>query len=306
MNHFLGFPMVTEQTGSASSDEMPKNWRTEKLCRELSHELGKCIVSLFLVCQFKGERVPRHYAFTGFLYRREFYAYWITAGHVVKEIERILDHEKLESCWAELSDRAGPDEECSVVIAPEELRLMISLNEQGIDLGFLLLRQLYYECLAAVPENMFIDADSLGSESYLDYRGVYLLGCPFDSQEVIDTELSNSTKRSVRIENLCLPVEPVRIPDQIPSEHGSFWDNPNAFYGRLLPFSDTGSRGVQLIEGMSGGPIFSLEPSGLERVTPRLIGVQSSWLPRQRTIRATSSSELNEFLGCLEEMAETG
>ncbi len=302
----LGFLMPSEKPRSSPSEEMPKNWRSENFCRELSHDLGKCIVTLFLVCQFKGEREPRHYAITGFLYRRDFYAYWITAGHVVKEIKKILSHEKLESCRAELNDRCGPDDECSVVIAPEELRLMISLDEQGVDLGFLLLRQLYYEGLAAVPENIFVDSNSLGSKSTLDYRGVYMLGCPFESQEVTDTELTDSTKRSVRIENLCLPVEPIKIPDQIPAEQTSFWANPNAFYGRLLPFSDTGSNGVNSIEAMSGGPIFSLEQSGINRVKPRLIGVQSSWLPRQRTIRATSSSELNEFLRCLEEMAEAG
>jgi len=69
------------------------------------------------------------------------------------------------------------------------------------------------------------------------------------------------------------------------SSAGNFWDDPHAFYGNLLPFTDDIGGQPRDIEGMSGGPIISIEKDPTSGIRYRLFAIQRSWLPQERKIR---------------------
>jgi hypothetical protein len=90
-----------------------------------------------------------------------------------------------------------------------------------------------------------------------------------------------------------MPVE--RIERREPVCKGDFWDHPTSFYGRIIDQADGDD--LARIEGMSGGPLFSIERTPEGRMKFRLFGVQSSWLPEKRIIRAESLVDFANILG---------
>ena len=67
-------------------------------------------------------------------------------------------------------------------------------------------------------------------------------------------------------------------------EPAGFWSAEDCFYAEIeLPKL----RGLALenIEGMSGGPLLTVERTEAGQIKYRLAAVQSSWLPERRIIR---------------------
>jgi hypothetical protein len=65
----------------------------------------------------------------------------------------------------------------------------------------------------------------------------------------------------------------------------AFWNDPEAFYGQILPFVEGSKYQPASLQGMSGGPLFSLERDPSDRIRYRLFGIQRSEDRDERLIR---------------------
>ena len=92
----------------------------------------------------------------------------------------------------------------------------------------------------------------------------------------------------------CIPLIKIEY-DQCKGE-GEFWSDPDAFYGKIVPFSGDSEVPPINIKGMSGGPLLSIERKPDKGFLYRLYGIQRSWESRQRIIRAESIYKIQEII----------
>ena len=64
----------------------------------------------------------------------------------------------------------------------------------------------------------------------------------------------------------------------------------------MLPFPDAPNLKVENIEGMSGGPILSIERTEDYKIAIRFVGIQSSWKPTSGIVRAEPIDEIASVL----------
>ena len=101
-------------------------------------------------------------------------------------------------------------------------------------------------------------------------------------------------ERFIQTSITCIPVTKIEY-DQIKSD-GTFWSDPDAFYGRITPFAGDSEIPPIDIRGMSGGPLLSIERKPDKGLLYRLYAIQRSWESRQRIVRVESMFKVLEII----------
>jgi hypothetical protein len=134
-------------------------------------------------------------------------------------------------------------------------------------------------------------------------EGYYIFGYPEEGLEVEEGSSRNGQKwGAVTAKLACLPVKRIEYEDRYqPVGERRWWDEPDSFFGQILPFADDDTSASQLqdIDRMSGAPVYSIERTS-EGIVYRLVGIQSSWVGGSvRQIRAEPIYNIVSILDAL-------
>ncbi len=243
----------------------------------------KHFLSLRVSYLIKG--VPHVSWFSGFLILAKSLLMWMTAGHVLEEIRKLLQTEGVGSIKARWIDNDPNVNAKSIPCELAKLRLT-SVNIEGYDFGFVLLPPYYAKLILAVKENRPLTEAHWRSDDSFEPEGYYIVGIPQEFTEV--KQLSNGPeiyeyKSSATV--LSVPVIKEDAAKHLSEDE--FWRHDNNFYGKVLPIHNDNGKELTDIKGMSGGPIFGVRSIDKDKIQYRIIAIQSSWLNQSRFTRGT-------------------
>jgi hypothetical protein len=268
---------------------LPSDWWLDRRIRgQLLGLITPSLGHLLLQVEVRASGERRTAIYSGFFLGHRDRYFWATAGHVIAELQSILRSDTLLLRQAWLRDgQPMENEDASSIPIALDLENMIALEVDdptdvlgGMDFGLMRLSPLVLEAIRRNPGASFLPAeDSLEQRAW---AGLYGIGTPAES-------VTYSTKRNVRFDIHCLPIE---VLDSPPSEVDPV---PMALYGRLLQLGDV-NRKIASVEGMSGGPVFAVEPRSQVDYGFRLVGVQSAWHRSTRTMRISPIADIIRFI----------
>ena len=278
-------------------DRLPADWwQKAASVALLIKEFRLHIVGLFIRGRAGTEHRSRIY--TGFLLHHNERALWITAGHVIERLSDAITSPNFdvdEIHWVD----TYPDQHLTAAPAffHHTKYMMKSWRDGGPDLGALVLTALDQDSLAGNKNIRIFEItqrpQTLSSTN--KYEGRYVVGFPEELIERTTTNPSETIKLHKVTPNLaCLPIRPVAPPAG--HMRDPFWDHPGMFYGEVLPYIDLPEAKLPDILGMSGGPILAIWQNDNNQFQYDLVGVQSTWLEPEQSIRAVPIDTALELL----------
>jgi hypothetical protein len=255
--------------------------RTEPIVERLKGS----IPCLCLVCEQEGEYELA--VASGCLLQEQGRLFWLTAGHVILNIERLRD----SGCVRSAHWQDGHRPSIPAVIDGWE---RVAVDEKGIDFGIVELPTLHAdnmrasarfkaftlsECLdLGSAEALRLEKDEVGGTAYI-------LGYPKEWAKV------TVHSHSPGIAEARVEVKPVEIPllyavarAEVERESGptedAFWVGRCAYARIPDPQVTRNGAPLETIAGVSGGPVV-LDLDG----DYRLLGSQTAWLPKSRVVR---------------------
>ena len=257
-------------------------WQYRTQAKILCDHFRRYLLGLLLSFRIKDE--THHQFYTGFLLEFQETLLWITAGHVVDGIKEILTDRSVRvvrALWADGYER--PRAEALPVDLDELLANALSASDKKMDFGAIAIRGLNETNIRQNGHSLTMTDQAWKNIHLANPEGFYILGFPDPWFKVSERQVSENQVFGKATANIsCLPVQ--RIVGH-PIEDG-FWSDSEAFYGQVLPFIDGGGFQPETIVGMSGGPLFSIERDKNDQFRYYLFGLQRSWLPDSRVIRA--------------------
>jgi|GEM_PF-1752621 len=237
------------------------------------------LVALCITFQsLNDEKVPiselKFDAFPGIIINIRGIFYFLTAGHILKNLDTELSNDKVLIHNSVLADTFGPG-----TISPHpipfdfsnEPKFYIFDKEDGLDFGLIMLRSYYVDLLdkhgiAAIFEQNWIH------QSRIDFDDYAMLGLP-------DEFISAVFKRADQHLSTLGSVSPTLIQVQKPAVPPENLKETkfNRFIGQLKSDMPLWS-----IVGMSGGPIFGINHGPPERYW--IVAIQSVWLETRKII----------------------
>jgi hypothetical protein len=228
--------------------------------------LSRHLVALCLSYEPKDGSYPKRFtAYAGTLLALRSGIYYLTAGHILQEIEeKLLRNEDAFKIHAMLADTFSShrvtDKPIPFALRSEDL---IFYDRDGFDLGVIPLRPYYAQQLAlngavAIREsNWQRDLE----ETFDAYR---MLGLPHEFTYDVGIEEVSVSPTRIAVERL----------DSPPTGH----ETP---YPRFVGKIDLGGSRLKDIVGMSGGPIFGFR---FKPLTYSVVALQSAWLQSEQIV----------------------
>lgn len=223
---------------------------------------------------------PRFNSYSGTLLRIREATYFLTAGHILKNIYEETKNDRVEICGAVLADSFGPN---PVSLQPipfdllNEPRSYVDDPEAGLDYGVIQLRQNYSRLLEA-NGLVFIDEENWRNQpDNLD--GYLMLGLP---QTLASKQISKSGEATVEPVIISVQKTGTSIEGRTPTR------NPQ-FVGQIDP-----QLPLRSIVGMSGGPIFGVKLGPPTQYW--IVALQSAWLPSSGVVVGCPLPLLASFL----------
>lgn len=251
------------------------------ITKDFIKTVGKHFLSFSCVQLVENERKPL--IFSGFLIDALGAWFFVTAGHILRDINTVIDAGYKFDTWR-FDDQTSRLEDPMPPIPFDfsiEDWVVIYDKVKGLDYAVLALDDFYIRQLLAGG------AEPIRKNAWGDYIQDHdfwaIMGIPSESV-TYDGVTELTAKFSV------IPLEETDPPPNADQR------SENSFYARLDPSSN-----VKDIDGMSGGPIFTLKKIEGKWVY-HVIGVQSGWYPQSRVIFACPIKPL--FLE-IEELVET-
>jgi hypothetical protein len=245
--------------------------------------VGPHFVNLSCVRYQPGNEEGHLFVFSGFLVDAGGLLFFLTAGHIIRDIREALDNGAKFDVWRFDDSTAHSGEQMPAIpydFDPERW-LTIENEDIGLDYAALPLQDIYCQLLDAGG------ARPIGKVAWGDHLQEHdhwaLIGIPSET-----VEYDKETRITGKV--VLLPLEPAETPQEAGGK------SENQFYARLTSMGN-----VQDIDGLSGGPIFSLKKTE-EGWRYCLIGVQSGWY---RKIRTTSACPITSLLVELEKLVES-
>ena len=242
---------------------------TTSLDERFMKTVGRHFVTLSCLQRLPDVPGEKTLVFSGFLVDVGGAWFYVTAGHILRDIRAALGAGATFDSWCLGDQTAGNRfKNTGVPYAFDVERWLVIENEEnGLDYATVVLEDMYCQLLkagGAIP----IDQEAWG-DHVTDHDQWALVGVPAET-----VSFDGRTIISARV--VITPIEQIDKPT-IARQKAQ-----NQFYGRL---QDDSIDVVNNIDGMSGGPIFALKKSeGVWRYT--VIGVQSGWYPSRRIITA--------------------
>jgi hypothetical protein len=257
----------------------------DSLNRRVFKTVGPHFVSLSCVQHFvsaAGQEKEKILVFSGFVVEINHDWFYVTAGHVLKTIQAALDAGTTFDTWRFDDQTAGND--FKGVAIPYDFNLdewlVLENEESGLDYATVKLDYLTCKSMLAgkvVPVDKNAWGDYVAEHDYWVLMGIPSESISYDEGNFIDGRV------------FLIPLKSVEPPPAAGSK------SENQFFGRL---DDEALNGLRDIDGMSGGPIFSLKKVDTQwKYT--VIGIQSAWYRSDKTIAACPFSS---FAKALEEL----
>lgn len=220
----------------------------------------------------------------------------MTAGHAVDQIEEIFTNQSVSvvrARWADGYAKSGAE---ALPVDPSELPAnAFSASDKDMDFGAIAIRGLNEINIRQNNHSLVFTERAWKNTHLANPEGFYVFGFPDPWFKVSERRQSeNQIFRKATANISCLPVQ--RIADR--RDNNKFWNDPEAFYGQLLPFVDGQGYQPETIVGMSGGPLFSIDRDENDQFRYYLFGLQSSWLPKSRIIRGEPIQRMVAVINC--------
>ena len=249
---------------------------TERFLRAV----GRHFVTLSCVQQVPGETEEKILVFSGFLAEAGDAWFYVTAGHILRDVDTALRGGAKFDVWRLDDQTAGNHFKGAAIPYAFDIKKWLVIEDKTIGLDYAVVPLETTHCLSlqaggAVP----IDKEAWGDQ-VTEYDQWALVGIP--SETVAYDQKTTITGRVV--------VMPL---DRADEPAGAGRKAENQFYARIR---DLGN--VTDIDGMSGGPVFALKKIAGEWKY-KVIGVQSAWYQSTRTIAACPFSSLGMELEAL-------
>jgi hypothetical protein len=256
-------------------------WKRPKEIELLFSEFKKPIIGLLI--SHSSVILSKYNFYTGFLIEYEDHLLWITAGHVIDEIEIILANEK-ETPIMRWFDGYPDINAASIPINFHKIR-MNSWISSGLDAGVIDIAPLEREALLINKLIKPMNNKTCMRSEGVTPEGYFIVGFPriFNIYNEKPAQ-GNKTLKSLQADYACIPLEKLEFPNDDPNTE--FFDKPDSFYGQLIDKQLDPLSFVKDIQFMSGSPIFSIHRAEDERVKCRLVGILKKWLPETRRICA--------------------
>lgn len=264
--------------------------------RKLPPDWWQSIHTVSVLCKlFKRHIIPlfvagsvgndfQYNVYTGILLNHNQITVWLSAGHVVDEIKQLLSSTSFRLSLITWLDGFGVPEAEGVKLHKINIP-MKSWKSSGVDVGVILPSILDVGNIKNNDNVLPINADIWKNLKQANPEGYYAIGFPRPwSNHSQKPAPNHKILHSVKFDLACLPVAEIPPPPEFASDPK--WSDPEAFYGKILPFIDNSDFGVDDIRGMSGGPILSVERNVDGRIVYRLVGIIQSWAHAQSIIRA--------------------
>lgn len=249
-------------------------------------EFHKYCLPLSFVFRRAGSVEFESKAASGFLLHFEPYHLWVTAGHVLTQLYQGWHSGEVEERRSSLVDAVSevPDVAWSIPFDPSTCRYEL-LGDEDDDIGVIVLRELYVSALNASPEKQFLQREVL-EDGALPPQMFLLLGAPAERLESEIEHGSTGPRLKTRVISARLELAPAQRPESARLD-SDFYDVLDEANGEPL---------VKNLDGMSGGPVFSValgKESGSEFV---LQGVQSAVVTGTRVVRVMNRETLFRLL----------
>jgi hypothetical protein len=241
--------------------------------------VGRHFVSLSCVQQIPTFSDEKLLVFSGFLVDINGAWFYVTAGHILKNIKKSLEAGGTFDIWRFDDQTASQKFNGRAIPYSFEIGDWIVLEDAdtGLDYAALPLRDLYRQGLKAGG------ACPIGREAWGDHTAEHdfraLVGIPSET-----VEYDNETIITARI--VIAPVTPSEQPPMAQKKA------ENQFYSKL---PDGSEQFFKDVDGMSGGPIFAIKKvDGIWMYW--VIGVQSAWYPTSKILVACPFSFFGQIL----------
>jgi hypothetical protein len=273
--------------------ELPPDWwQTATASSVLIQQFKKHLLPLLVAGSV--DRQVQYNVYTGILLRHGETIVWLTAGHVVDELIRILSspHFKLSAmAWLDGYEATKAE---SVTMHRIDIP-MKSWRVTGLDVGAVLPSILD---VGNLLRNEKVETINSGIWKNLDLaspEGYYAIGFPRPWCHHTQTSApNNKILNSVKADIACLPLREIPPPAEFAGDPE--WSNPEAFYGQLLEYPDYPAFDLESARGMSGGPVLSVERDPDGRIRYRLVGVIQSFAEGQSIFRAEPIQRVAEVI----------
>lgn len=226
---------------------------------------------------FQKDNDIQNFVVTTFVLSVSDYWFLITAGHCIRDIEKLADHGyRIVRCQLIDSLGLGAKHPEPIPFAYQESHPICLSDDYAFDYGIMILST-YYKQLLQINNIQALNEEVWKKQpAKVDFYT--LLGIP--------SELVKVNSESVEIAPTLHSIEPV---NQRPE--GFTEVDVDLFYGCIVL-----GEGMTSIKGMSGGPIFAFHKNEKCELRYWLTALQSRWLPESHFIAACPTKLLGHFL----------
>jgi|SRR5580700_4864077 hypothetical protein len=248
-------------------NEMIDQTKTSKMIQFFCRHLVALGVTFEHKDSRKSQPAPQFVAYAGTLIKIHNAVCFLTAGHILEDLEKALKSDQIEIKGAVLADTFGLQCASNHPI-PFDLRnaklFYIDDDREGLDFGVIILEPYYVRLLAlngmvALEEKNWIHQHDVKFETYL------MLGLPEEFTSISVNGDASVNPTILKVEGL-----------DCPPSNAAQTQYPR-FVGQLpegLP--------LKSVKGMSGGPIFGF--SHRPELRYWVVALQSSWVPERRIV----------------------
>lgn len=247
----------------------------QSLDQQFIKTVGRHFVTLSCVQTLPGTSTEKILVFSGFLVNISGVWFYVTAGHILKNLRTALNAGVKFDVWR-LGDQTAGDRFKGTAIPYSfdiERWLVIENESVGLDYATTPLEDMYCQLLnagGATPINKHAWGDHVTEHDQWALVGIPSETVSYDGKTIIQAKI------------VVAPIERIEAPVMAGSKI------QNQFFGRL---KEDSTRVVHDIDGMSGGPIFALKKvQGTWKYS--VIGIQSGWYRSDRIIAACPFSSL--------------
>lgn len=253
-------------------------WLDEKTARIFNAHIQKHIMSLNIAYLLEG--IPKVCWVSGFLVFTKGLLIWMTAGHVLKTLDELLQNNKVSGIKTRWIDNCLIDAAQSITFDYTSIR-KFSIDIDGYDFGIVILQKFYADQILKIKENVPLTEAHWRLDNGFKPKGYYLVGIPEEFTEF--KQISASTELYVKSSGTLVSVPLTKEDPIIHQSEDDFWQHENNFYGKIHPIKDDKGNLLTNISGMSGGPIVGVCKIDENKYDYRIIALQSGWLQRKFT-----------------------